>query len=154
MKEKNAPTKRCLGSLSDVVLNSIPEVDASDEGTDDDMLDLADSTESEAGDDGYLDNLNGKIIADDEGMPTHRLICSNGTVRSSYKCGSCGSRQTCCSKTFVPCFDDAFDEDVIHLLHPGNAGCGGAFELLQMPLRVDSPGRKPIKSGSENHNNR
>ena len=88
-------------------------------------------------------------IVNSEGRRTHQVICSNGTVRSNYACESCGRRQTCSSKTFVPCCDDAFDEDVIHLVHPGSAGCDGAFEFLQMRSRVDSPGRKPIKSGSQ-----
>ena len=117
----------CFGSLNDVVLNWIPAVDASHEDTDDDMLDLVDSSESEAEDDGYLDDLGGKVIVDDEGRRARRVICSNGTVRSNYMCESCGRRQTCCSKTFVLCCDDVFDEDVIRLVHPGNAGCDGVF---------------------------
>ena len=121
------PTNLCLGSSNEVVFNWIPEVDASNEDTDDDMLDLVHSSESEAEDDGYLDDLGSKTIVHDEGRLTHRVICSHGTVRSNYMCGSCGKWQTCCSKTFVPCCDDAFCEDVIHFVHPGNAVCDGAF---------------------------
>ena len=79
-------------------MNWIPEVDASDENTDDDMLDVVDSSESEAEDDGYLDDLGGKIIVDDQGRLTHRVIRSNGTVISNYMCESCGGRQACCSR--------------------------------------------------------
>ena len=107
------------------MFNWIPEVDASDEDTEDDMLDLVDSNESEAEDDGFLDDLGGKIIVDDDGRRSHRVVCSIGTVRANHACGSCGRRQTCFSNTFVPCCDGAFDEDVIHLVHPGNAGCAG-----------------------------
>ena len=103
------------------MLNWIPGVDASNEDTEDDMLDLMDSSESEVEDDGYLDDFGGKAIVDDEGRRNHRIICSNGTVRANYECVSCGKRQTCCSNTFLPCCDDAFDEDAVHLVHPGNA---------------------------------
>ena len=69
-----------MESSNEVVLNWIPEVDASGEDTDADMLDLVDISESEAEDDGYLDDLGGKTIVDDEGRRTHRVICSHGAV--------------------------------------------------------------------------
>ena len=132
LKEEKPPlsqTNVCLGSSSDVVLNWIPDVDVSDEDTEDDMLDLVDSSESEVEDDGYLGDFGGKVIVDDEGRRAHRVICSSWTVRANYECGSRGRRQTCCSETFVPCCDDDFDEDIIHLVHPGNAGCDVFFIL-------------------------
>ena len=36
----------CIASSNEAVVNWIPEVDASDDDTDDDMLDLVDSSES------------------------------------------------------------------------------------------------------------
>ena len=137
MKEEYHPNL-CLGISNDVVL------EGHDSDDDSDMQGLVDSSDSEVEEDGYLDDLGGKMIFDDEGERTNQVICSNGTLRSNYACESCGRRQTCCSKTFVPCCDDAFDEDVIRLVHPDSAGCDGAFEFLQMRSRVDSPGRKPI----------
>ena len=65
------------------MLNWIPEVEGSDEDTEDDMLDLVDSSESEVEDDGNLNHLGGTVIVDDEGRRTHRIICSIGTVRAN-----------------------------------------------------------------------
>ena len=121
------PPHRCLGISNELVLNWIPEVDASDDDSDDASDDDSDTQGNEVGADSYLDDRGGKVIVNDKGERTHRVICSNGTLKSNYACESCGRRQTCCSKTFVPCCDNAFDEDVIHLVHPGSAGCDGAF---------------------------
>ena len=71
-----------------MLLNCISEVDSSDEDTEDDVLDLVDRSGSEVEDYGNLDDLGGKIMVDDEGRRTHRVICSNGTVISNYECGS------------------------------------------------------------------
>ena len=68
----------CLGSSNDVVLNRIPEVDASDEDTGDDMLDLVDSSESEAEDNGYLNDFSVKITVDDEGKRPIELFAITG----------------------------------------------------------------------------
>ena len=58
--------------------------------TEDDMKGLVDSSGSEDKDDGYLDELRGKPIVDGEGRRIHRVICSNGSPKSNYECGSCG----------------------------------------------------------------
>ena len=129
-----------LGGSSDVVLNWIAEVDASDEDTEDDMLDLVDSSDSEVEDDGYLVDLGGKIIVDDEGRRTHRVICSNWTVRSNYECGSGGRRQMCCSKTVVLCCDDVSDEDVIHLVMRAMQGVSALLIFFRCVCELTVPG--------------
>ena len=155
LKEEQDPThnNKCPGGSSDVVLNWIAEVDASGEDTEDDMLDLVDSSDSEVEDGGYLDDLGGKIIVDDAGRRTHGVLCSNGAVRANYECRSCGRSQTCCSKTFVPCCD-AFDEDVIHLVHPGNAGCDGAFLISSDALASLQSREKTLQIWKRIHNSR
>ena len=87
LKEDQDPKthKMCLGGSSDVALNRTPEVDASDENTEDDNLDLVDSSDSEVEVGGYLDHLGGNIIVNHRCRRTHRLICSNGTVISNYE---------------------------------------------------------------------
>ena len=79
MKEEYHPSL-CPGISNELVL------DGHDSDNDSDMQALVDSSDSEVEEDGCLDDLGGKMIVDDEGKRTHRVICSNGSVRSNYAC--------------------------------------------------------------------